>query len=180
MKILITIVTFIAWSMGSSYWYVCNIKFLCKEKENITKVVESVPVAESIVTVDTVKVAPNIVEVKKVVFDKTFNIVFKYKSADYNTDPELEKSLKELAEYSKNNPTATVEIIGHTDNVGSETTNQELGLQRSESVMKTLYNYGATNGMLSPSSKGETDPIADNSTDSGRKSNRRVQIIVKN
>lgn len=189
MKVLITILAFVVWCFGSAYWYTCKIKQLCDETSTETTVsqidmadstLDTVSTTETIEPTDTLSVLPDSATTKKVYFDKSFNIVFKYKSTEYVSDSTLEKSLKELAQFSKSNPNATVEIIGHTDNVGSAPTNLVLGQGRAESVMQTLYKYGSTSGKLFASSKGETEPIADNETEEGRKSNRRVQIIIKN
>lgn len=190
MKILITILIFVVWCFGSAYWYTCKIKQLCDETSTETAVSQmdmaETPVDTTILTneiiepTDTLSVLPDSAITQKVYFDKSFNIVFKYKSTDYVSDSSLEKSLKELAQFSKSNPNATVDIIGHTDNVGSAPTNLILGQGRAESVMQTLYKYGSTSGKITATSKGETEPVAENESEEGRKSNRRVQIIIKN
>lgn len=189
MKVLITILAFVVWCFGSAYWYTCKIKQLCDDTSTETALsqmdmaetpVDTVSITEIIEPIDTLSVLPDSATTQKVYFNKSFNIVFKYKSTDYVSDSTLEKSLKELALFSKSNPNATVEIIGHTDNVGSAPTNLVLGQGRAESVMQTLYKYGSTSGKITATSKGETEPIADNETEEGRKSNRRVQIIIKN
>ncbi|TAG56026.1 MAG: OmpA family protein [Cytophagales bacterium] len=194
MKILAVLVTFIIWSLGSTYWYICKIKYLCDETIAETTVnqvdianISSAPTLDSSLVissnfcqVDSTNILPNISTTEKITYNKSFNIVFKYKSTDYINNEELEKSLKELANFSKANPNAKILIIGHTDNVGSAPTNMVLGQGRAESVMKSLYKYGASSNSITPTSKGETEPIADNSTKEGQILNRRVQIIVNN
>lgn len=196
MKILITILTFIVWSVGSSYWYVCKIKFLCDEKIVETTVnqvdianIAAAPAVDSTLTIsasatttssEIVVALPDSAISKKIKYNKSFNIVFKYKSTEYINNAELENNLKELANFSKSNPNVAIQIIGHTDNVGSAPTNIVLGLGRAQSVMKTVYSFGATKNMVLASSKGELEPIADNATPEGQITNRRVQIIVEN
>lgn len=189
MKITITILAFVVWCFGSAYWYTCKIKFLCEESITETtisqidlaeSILDSVPQTKISPNIDTANTLPDSTTNQKVYFNKSFNIVFKYKSTEYISDSSLENSLKELALFSKTNPNASVEVIGHTDNVGSAPTNIVLGQGRAESVMNAIYKLGATAGKITANSKGETEPIADNDTEEGRKINRRVQIIVKN
>lgn len=189
MKVLITILVFVIWCIGSAYWYTCKIKFLCDDISAETTVsqidianqtTDSASAKVNIPIIDTLSALPDSATTQKVYFNKSFNIVFKYKSTEYISDSVLENSLKELAQFSKSNPNATVEIIGHTDNVGSAPTNLVLGQGRAVSVMNTLYKYGSTNGKLTANSKGETEPIAENETEEGKNKNRRVQIIIKN
>ncbi len=194
MKIVITILTFLVWSFGSTYWYVCKIKFLCDDTMVETTVnqvdialmpTEIIKDTTPTLAIDTSKPPvisqlPDSATTKKISYNKSFNIKFKYKSTEYINTVDLEKDLKELANFSKSNPNATIKVIGHTDNVGSAPTNIVLGQGRAESVMKSIYTYGATKNKIEASSKGETEPIADNSTPEGQIKNRRVQIIVEN
>lgn len=193
MKIFLVILAFFFLSFGSTYWYVCKIKFLCDDStsETIVSQVEiaihqpstvidssiQIPIIDSL---EFVEALPDSATTKKINYNKSFNFVFKRKSPDYNSDAELEKNLKELASFSKANPSAKIMVIGHTDNMGAADSNMILGQSRADAIMKKLYSYGASSGVISASSKGELESIATNETDEGRKINRRVQIIVKN
>lgn len=71
-------------------------------------------------------------------------------------------------------------IDGHTDSVGSESLNQKLSEERAYSVMNYLIENGVASNRLKAAGYGESRPIADNKTSSGRKTNRRVEInLVK-
>jgi outer membrane protein OmpA-like peptidoglycan-associated protein len=71
-----------------------------------------------------------------------------------------------------------MQIEGHTDSKGSDTYNQTLSQRRAQSVIRYLAkSLGVKEDRLLAVGKGESDPIADNSTDSGRQKNRRVQIV---
>ncbi len=93
--------------------------------------------------------------------------------------PEVQKSVSELAEFiRKDNKWVFLRIDGHTDGVGSVKYNMDLSLKRAISVA----NYLITREGIDPSrifvrGMGKTAPIADNSTDEGRKLNRRFEII---
>jgi len=67
-------------------------------------------------------------------------------------------------------------IVGHTDSVGSEAYNQALSERRARSVVQYLESKGVDRGRLTSRGAGESEPIADNSTDEGRALNRRVTL----
>jgi OmpA-OmpF porin, OOP family len=71
-----------------------------------------------------------------------------------------------------------VMITGYTDNVGEPANNSTLSLRRAEAVRDQLISLGADPRKLQVSGAGETNPIADNSTDEGRAKNRRVEVAV--
>jgi outer membrane protein OmpA-like peptidoglycan-associated protein len=72
-----------------------------------------------------------------------------------------------------------IEIQGHTDNTGSDETNQALGQKRAEAVMMYLYKqYRIPLHRMSAVSLGSSMPVADNGSRDGRNQNRRVEILV--
>ncbi len=79
-----------------------------------------------------------------------------------------------LAEYNK----TKVVVTGHTDSTGSESTNQTLSERRAEAVRNIMLANGVASGRITTVGFGESQPIADNSTNSGRQINRRVEIKI--
>ena len=78
------------------------------------------------------------------------------------------------------NPDITIEIIGHTDNQGSDTYNNNLSLRRAESVRNYLTERGIAAKRISAKGKGASTPISTNDTEEGRALNRRIEMrIVK-
>ena len=73
-----------------------------------------------------------------------------------------------------------ISVEGHTDSVGSEEYNMALSRQRAEAVRNFLVaNFPElSNSQFTIRGLGESQPVADNSTDAGRAQNRRVEIIV--
>ena len=71
-----------------------------------------------------------------------------------------------------------VEIVGHTDNKGSDEDNMALSEQRANTVRDYLVSKGLDTNIVITAGEGETMPIADNDTDEGRARNRRVEILV--
>ena len=67
-------------------------------------------------------------------------------------------------------------ITGHTDDVGSDEDNKELGFCRANSLKKYILSNGIVETRIMVNSKGEKTPIADNSTDEGAAKNRRVVL----
>ena len=74
------------------------------------------------------------------------------------------------------NPTLSVEVQGHTDNVGADAYNQTLSEARAQSVMTWLTQHGVAAARLTAKGYGKTMPVADNNRDDGRMKNRRVEI----
>jgi len=86
--------------------------------------------------------------------------------------PELDKVLR----FMLNNPDYSITIIGHTDNVGTEESNQQLSINRSEAVRTYLTKRDIAPDRITCLGMGELVPIADNEFPEGREQNRRVEI----
>lgn len=78
------------------------------------------------------------------------------------------------------NQNVYLEIQGHTDATGSPQYNQQLGMQRAESVRRHLHSQGVALGRMATISYGEDAPAEPNNTPEGRALNRRVEIVVLN
>lgn len=77
------------------------------------------------------------------------------------------------------NPSMQIEIIGHTDNVGSENYNLVLSEKRAKIVKDYMVANGISSERLFVKGMGESDPIAENKTIEGRTLNRRIEFKVK-
>lgn len=87
-------------------------------------------------------------------------------------------ALNELVELLKEKPTMTIEIAGHTDNVGNPQDNQVLSEERAKSVKQYLVTKGISATRLTSKGYGDTQPIADNGSEEGRKQNRRTEVRI--
>lgn len=89
-------------------------------------------------------------------------------------------NLNKLVTFLNQYPDRTAEIEGHTDNVGNDASNQTLSQRRAESVKSYLMKQGVGGQRLVASGKGESDPVSDNDSATGRQQNRRVVVVIDN
>ena len=99
---------------------------------------------------------------------------FEFDSAKLTTDSIAR--LNEAVEIMKRNADDKIEIAGHTDSMGSEEYNEGLSQRRAQAVADYLIANGANAANLSVKGYGESQPVADNSTEAGRAMNRRVEL----
>jgi outer membrane protein OmpA-like peptidoglycan-associated protein len=100
---------------------------------------------------------------------------------DYDRDavksqfvPTLQQVGSVLRDYNQ----TTVDVYGHADSTGSDAYNQDLSERRAMNVASVLMQGGVIRQRLIAQGYGETRPIADNGTDSGRARNRRVEVYI--
>jgi len=87
-------------------------------------------------------------------------------------------SLEELAEILDAHPDYILLIEGHTDNVGSEASNQVLSEMRANAVKTLIVEKGISPERIQTEAYGETRPVASNETAAGRQENRRVELTI--
>ncbi len=102
------------------------------------------------------------------------NITFAHDSTNIN--PSFYNTLDKLASTMNQYDQTTVTVMGHTDSVGNPTYNQGLSQRRAQSVAGYLVNRGVASYRIQTLGYGQSQPIADNSTEQGRMQNRRVEI----
>ena len=102
------------------------------------------------------------------------NILFDFDSAKPRkvSQPEL----KAMAELIKRSKASHVQIVGHTDDVGTDAYNKRLGQRRALAVCEALIRLGVSPNILEPVSKGESAPLVPNDTEFNRSLNRRVEL----
>lgn len=86
------------------------------------------------------------------------------------------KDIDELKHFMNDYPMYNIEIIGHTDSVGSERSNQVLSEKRAKSLKTLLVKEGIAADRMTSSGMGETKPIASNDDEAGRAQNRRTEV----
>jgi OOP family OmpA-OmpF porin len=91
---------------------------------------------------------------------------------------EEQEKLGVLETFMKKYPDTTAVVEGHTDEVGTSADNMRLSQRRAESVVNYLAGRGIARSRLQAVGYGETRPIADNSTEIGKRLNRRINAVV--
>ena len=89
-----------------------------------------------------------------------------------------QRVLDEMAKAMRTLGQRKVEIIGHTDNLGSRATNLALSQARADEVLAYLASKGVATTLMSASGAGADRPIADNASFEGRARNRRIEFRV--
>ena len=108
----------------------------------------------------------------------TFNsqLLFDFGKTDLKDANKMD--LQKFAETLKQYPDTDLLIVGHTDNVGSDSYNQSLSKKRANAVSSQLAYSGITKNRLKVQGKGESQPTAANNTEESRLQNRRVEIAI--
>lgn len=95
------------------------------------------------------------------------------KQEDFNLLAKVEKAIDVF-------PRSELVIEGHTDSYGGDSSNQRLSQQRAEAVQQYMINaMRIPSYRLIATGYGETNPVANNETESGRARNRRIDIVIK-
>jgi len=101
-----------------------------------------------------------------------------YETNSYTLTQASKVVLALFIEFLKDNPTVKVEIQGHTDNIGNDDANQKLSEQRAKAVYDYVIGKGIPADRLRYKGYGESQPIADNNTATGRAKNRRTVFLI--
>lgn len=92
--------------------------------------------------------------------------------------PEARDNLKQMAAIMKKYPENVLTVKGYTDNTGPMEVNEVLSEKRAKSVKEQLVASGLPDPIIGTKGMGPSNPIADNSSLTGRKQNRRVEIEI--
>jgi len=115
-------------------------------------------------------------EVKET-FTLSSSVVFK--SGSHIVKPSSHIEIKRILDIAKEQAINRIDIIGHTDNVGTEENNNVLSLKRAESIREIFNRYNVERSIdIFAFGKGEALPIDSNETEKGRARNRRVEILL--
>ena len=93
--------------------------------------------------------------------------------------PSMRGVLDPFAANLRDDVNARVSIVGHTDSTGSEAVNTPLSMDRAQSVRDYLVSRGVPASHMQTAGRGEREPVADNTYESGRARNRRVEIFLR-
>jgi outer membrane protein OmpA-like peptidoglycan-associated protein len=92
--------------------------------------------------------------------------------------PNLRPILDQFAQGLSGQPNTEIRIVGHTDLTGTDAINNPLSVNRAASARDYLVGRGVDSRRIQINGRGSYEPIADNSTESGRARNRRIEIFL--
>jgi outer membrane protein OmpA-like peptidoglycan-associated protein len=101
-----------------------------------------------------------------------------FDTAKFSLRPEAREKLARVAGIVSGHPGLRLDVEGHTDNVGSDSYNQQLSEQRGSTVRDYLAEQGMKQDSLTTRGFGKTQPVASNDNASGRQQNRRVELVI--
>ncbi len=101
-----------------------------------------------------------------------------FDTGKYTLKPTTQVSLAKVAGILLAYPGLKVQVEGYTDSVGGDELNQKLSENRAGAVKDFLVAQGVPQNNITSQGFGKNDPVADNSTASGRAQNRRVNLVV--
>ncbi|MES2515573.1 MAG: OmpA family protein [Bacteroidota bacterium] len=125
------------------------------------------------------KPKPVSIEVNEAVSGSSFvlnNLYYNTNSADLKKESFI--VLESFAEYLAENPGITIEIQGHTDNVGAVKANEALSANRAYTVKAYLEEKGVDGKRITAKGFGPNKPVAENTTEEGRSKNRRTEFLI--
>jgi outer membrane protein OmpA-like peptidoglycan-associated protein len=105
------------------------------------------------------------------------DITFDTASADIRG--QFRPILVDVSSVLEANPSSMIDVIGHADSRGSDDYNLDLSERRAMAVSSLLLNNGVQGQRVLAYGRGESEPVADNSTPEGQQLNRRVEIRVR-
>ena len=101
-----------------------------------------------------------------------------FDTGKYSLKPNTQISLAKVAGILQAYPGLKLQVEGYTDSVGGESYNQKLSENRADAVRDFLLAQGVSHDNITSTGYGESSPVADNNSASGRSQNRRVQLVV--
>lgn len=128
---------------------------------------------------DNVTIRGNDLAVKELKVGEAYTINdILYKTSSYDLSDRSKFILRGFGRFLKENPTITVSIQGHTDDVGDDGKNLKLSQDRADGVKAYLVSLGVDKSRLKSLGMGETAPKVANDSEENRAMNRRTEFMI--
>ena len=174
MRTIVTgIIAFVIWAALCTWYYVTHIKGAPSQETAVTEqpVIQAAPEEPG--------PGPVVIEPEPAVESPgSYTVYHAFNSSAVIPDAAFEQYIDRLLAFEAENEDTKVNLVGHTDAVGSDEYNERLGMRRAESTRDYLLSKGFPPNMINIGSKGESQPVATNDTDAGRAQNRRTEIEI--
>jgi outer membrane protein OmpA-like peptidoglycan-associated protein len=168
MRILIVgFAAFVIWCVFSAWMYNDNLLPVLNAPEPVAALPEKTDV-----------VADSLAKIYAAM-PKELSIPFEFNKAQFKSDQQTDSRIAEFKSWLEKYPSSKLYVTGHSDLVGTEKYNYELGLKRATVVGDYIKGNGIESKRILVESKGETEPAGDYLTAEGRAMNRRTEVKLK-
>lgn len=113
---------------------------------------------------------------KEIKFKLEKDFQFGFNTAELNEEAKV--YINDIVLLLSENDMLKIEIIGHTDNVGTREANQNISEKRAEIVKQYLLEKGVSENKIKTRGEADKYPLNDNDTKENRSKNRRVEFII--
>lgn len=152
------------WGALCTYWYMCTIKGVCTNTQGVPIASTLTPSLTPQETWDSVAKDPL--------------IVYFGAQGDTILTADVDVTLKNIAEYMKEHPTAQIAITGHTNIHKDDAFTIQLGKSRAEKIRELLVSYGASSTAIFTYSRGQYVLAAPATTAENQALNRRAVVSI--
>lgn len=111
--------------------------------------------------------------------DQQYQLGLIYFDFNKSIDPAMDMDLNKFAKFMRTNTKFTLDVVGHTDNVGSRAQNEALGMRRAEFIKQEFIKRGVDGKRINCISKWFSEPLVPNTSEENRAKNRRVELIIR-
>lgn len=166
---------YIAAKKGNVYITVSGKRYSDNETVVLLDVLETEEMQDDLITVNADFIADKLFKEGKIALQ---GILFDHNKATIKD--ESKPLLEEIAKFLKANPTVVIFVVGHTDMTGEVQYNIDLSSRRAKAVTDYLINqHQIASSRLLPHGVGPLAPVDNNTTESGKAKNRRVELVLK-
>src|SRR5690554_1129265 len=166
---------YVAAKKGNVYITVSGKRYSDNETVVLLDVLETEEMEDDLITVNADFIADKLFEEGKIALQ---GIHFDHNKAIIKD--ESKPRLDEIAKFLKANPTVVIFVVGHTDMTGEVQYNVDLSSRRAKAVSDYLINqHQIASSRLLPHGVGPLAPVDNNTTESGKAKNRRVELVLK-
>lgn len=163
--LIIGIILFLIWGSLSTWYYTTKL-YSPGELTEVTATAPDTPlIGESPPEMPAIPEKPS-----------GITLYFNFDKSEILPSGDLTPWLDECKDYLLADASSCLLVTGYTCSIGTENYNMALGMRRAEAVRKYFLANGFSAECLKINSKGEADPAMDNSTEAGRKMNRRTEL----
>lgn len=110
---------------------------------------------------------------------ETLMIYFDFNKSESEADPQLGSRIAPFRAWLQKYPGSKLVVTGHTDLIGTNEYNLQLGLERAQFITGHILALGIDRNRVITESAGETRPVAGYITEENRAKNRRTEITIK-